>query len=75
MERRNSPRAMGGLRRMWTPLQRLEVGSSRTRAGREGGGFVYTSFNAANVCNYVPNGSPYFCDITTGTSLDFWTSR
>ena len=46
-----------------------------TYQNTEGGGFVYTSFNSANACNYVANGSPYFCDVTTTTSLDFWTSR
>lgn len=40
----------------------------------EGGGFFWTSFNAAKSCG-LSAGAPFFCDIVNGTQIDIWTSR
>jgi hypothetical protein len=49
--------------------------ASTNYANAEGGGFVFTSFNAANACNYGGAGAPFFCDLTGARSYDTWTNR
>lgn len=41
----------------------------------ENGGFVATSFNAANPCNFAASSFPFNCKVTGLRSLDIWTNR
>jgi len=57
-----------------TPGNKFSV-TSTNYANAEGGGFVFTNFNAANACNYGGAGAPFFCDITGARSYNTWTDR
>lgn len=41
----------------------------------EGGGWIGTSFVAANPCNYAGSFDVFHCDVTGATTIDIWTDR
>ncbi len=56
------------------PGNKLSI-TSLNYANVEGGGFFWTSFNAADSCNFNNGGAPFLCDVTGTRSIDIWTSR
>jgi hypothetical protein len=57
-----------------TPANKLSV-TLTNYASSEGGGFVWTNFNAAGACNYGGSGAPFYCDVTGTRSYSTWTDR